>query len=114
MENKSENVNVENEKERNADDKNDNDDDDNDDSGEAVKGQATDVSKEELAVRIYNTITSTILPQLYKCVTKKVSLYRINCDGNLAAIGNVSLQHLREKTKEAKALGLKTAHVLYL
>lgn len=81
MENKSENVNVENEKERNADDKNDNDDDDNgnkeddnDDSGEAVKGPATDVSEEELAVRIYNTITSTILPQLHKCVTKKVSL----------------------------------------
>ena len=81
MENKSENVNVENEKEKDADDKTDSDDedsvskeDDNDDSGEAVKGQATDVSKEELAVRIYNTITSTILPQLHKCVTKKVSI----------------------------------------
>ena len=64
-----------------GDDKNDSDDDDddkgnkeedNDDNSEAVKGQATDDSKEELAVRIYNTISSTILPQLHKCVTKKV------------------------------------------
>ena len=80
VENKSENVDVENEKEKIANEKNDSDDDgdngnkeeDNDDNGEAVKGQATDDSKEELAVRIYNTISSTILPQLHKCVTKKV------------------------------------------
>lgn len=52
-------------------------DDDDDDSAEAdtvVKEEATDLTKEELALRIYNTITSTILPQLHKCVTKKASL----------------------------------------
>ena len=52
--------------------KEDNNDDDIDERNPAVNGN---VSKEELAVRIYNTITSTILPQLQKCVTKKVSLY---------------------------------------
>lgn len=56
------------------------DDDDKDDDVEGdeaeivVKEEVTDLSKEELALRIYNTITSTILPQLHKCVTKKVSL----------------------------------------
>lgn len=69
-----------------ADSKQDDDDEDRDDDKEidndgdndevemTIKGQATDVSKEELALRIYNTITSTILPQLHKCVTKKASL----------------------------------------
>ena len=54
----------------------DNDDDEDDervDDESVVKDEATDLSKEELALRIYNTITSTILPQLHKCVTKKVS-----------------------------------------
>lgn len=50
----------------------DGNDADIDETNPAVTGN---VSKEELAVRIYNTITSTILPQLQKCVTKKVSLY---------------------------------------
>ena len=67
----------EDEKQRARDDdadevKDDDNDDDIDETNPAVNGN---VSKEELAVRIYNTITSTILPQLQKCVTKKVSLY---------------------------------------
>ena len=65
-----------------ADDGGDNDaDDDKDDEGDergdeelaAKEEVSSDLSKEELALRIYNTITSTILPQLHKCVTKKVS-----------------------------------------
>lgn len=50
----------------------DNDDDERGED-ESVKDEVADLSKEELALRIYNTITSTILPQLHKCVTKKVS-----------------------------------------
>ena len=55
---------------------NDNDDDEDDERGDeelVAKEEVSDLSKEELALRIYNTITSTILPQLHKCVTKKVS-----------------------------------------
>ena len=62
------------------DDGGDNDDDDKDDEGDergdeelVAKEEVSDLSKEELALRIYNTITSSILPQLHKCVTKKVS-----------------------------------------
>lgn len=55
------------------DDKEDDNDDGDDEASTSLKGQASDMSKEELALRIYNTITSTILPQLHKCVTKKVS-----------------------------------------
>lgn len=53
---------------------NDNDDDEDDERGDeelVAKEEVSDLSKEELALRIYNTITSTILPQLHKCVTKK-------------------------------------------
>jgi len=53
------------------DDKEDDNDDGDDEASTSLKGQASDMSKEELALRIYNTITSTILPQLHKCVTKK-------------------------------------------
>ena len=56
------------------DNENDNGDDDNDEADAAGKREIEDISKEELALRIYNTITSNILPQLQKCVTKKVSL----------------------------------------
>ena len=71
------NTQKEDEKQHDRDDdtdeiKDDGNDDDIDENNTAVNGN---VSKEELAVRIYNTITSTILPQLHKCVTKKVSLY---------------------------------------
>lgn len=58
---------------------NDNDDDKDDEDDErgdeelVAKEEVSDLSKEELALRIYITITSTILPQLHKCVTKKVS-----------------------------------------
>ena len=48
-------------------------DDERDEAEAVVKEEVTDLSKEELALRIYNAITSTILPQLHKCVTKKVS-----------------------------------------
>lgn len=60
---------------RDADDDDDKGDEDDERGGEesVVKEEVTDLSKEELALRIYNTITSTILPQLHKCVTKKVS-----------------------------------------
>jgi len=60
----------------NGDDVDNDDDNEDDERGEdesVVKGEVADLSKEELALRIYNTITSTILPQLQKCVTKKVS-----------------------------------------
>lgn len=49
-------------------------DDKEDHSDEAGQAQATNASNEERSLRIYNTITSTILPQLHKCVTKKVCL----------------------------------------
>ena len=48
--------------------------DDDDERSEEETVVKEDLSKEELVLRIYNTITSTILPQLHKCVTKKVSL----------------------------------------
>ena len=51
-------------------------DDEGDDRGDeelVAKEEVSDLSQEELASRIYNTITSNILPQLHKCVTKKVS-----------------------------------------
>ena len=70
-----------NERSNEPDNKGDIDDDDDDDVDDerneeetVVKEEVTDLSKEELALRIYNTITSIILPQLQKCVTKKVSL----------------------------------------
>lgn len=71
------NTKNEDEKQHDRDDdvdevKEDDNDDDIDETNPAVNGN---VSKEELAERIYNTITSTILPQLHRCVTKKVSLY---------------------------------------
>ena len=71
------NTQKEDEKQHDPDDdadevKEDNNYNDIDETNPAVNGN---VSKEELAVRIYSTITSTILPQLQKCVTKKVSLY---------------------------------------
>ena len=53
-------------------------DDDERDEAETVVKEVTNLSKEELALRIYNTITSTILPQLHKCVTKKVRWYHNN------------------------------------
>ena len=55
------------------DDDKDDEDDERGDEGLVAKEEVSDLSKEELALRIYNTITSTILPQLHKCVTKKVS-----------------------------------------
>ena len=69
-----------NEPDSGGDDDDDDDDDDkhdeDDERGEeesVAKEEVSDLSKEELALRIYNTITSSILPQLHKCVTKKVS-----------------------------------------
>lgn len=56
------------------DDDKEGDGDERDEAETVGKEEVTNLSKEELALRIYNTITSTILPQLYKCVTKKVSL----------------------------------------
>lgn len=47
-------------------------DDDGGQAGDTGKDDTPDLNKEELALRIYNTITSSILPQLQKCVTKKV------------------------------------------
>lgn len=76
---------------------NDDDDDKDDDSGEAettVKEEAPDLSKEELALRIYNTITSNILPQLHKCVTKKVSLKKSLCFSKLLVV------YKEEETKQ--------------
>lgn len=46
-------------------------DDDGGEAGDTGKDDSPDLNKEELALRIYNTITSSILPQLQKCVTKK-------------------------------------------
>lgn len=57
----------------NGDDVDNDDDDERGEDESVVKDEVADLSKEELALRIYNTITSTILPQLHKCVTKKVS-----------------------------------------
>lgn len=65
-----------NEPDSGGDNDNDDDDDEDDVRGDeelVAKEEVSDLSKEELALRIYNTITSTILPQLHKCVTKKVS-----------------------------------------
>lgn len=65
-----------NEADSGGDNDNDDDDDEDDVRGDeelVAKEEVSDLSKEELALRIYNTITSTILPQLHKCVTKKVS-----------------------------------------
>lgn len=47
-------------------------DDDGGQAGDTGKDDTPDLNKDELALRIYNTITSSILPQLQKCVTKKV------------------------------------------
>ena len=57
-----------------SDDDNDKEgeDDDGGEAGDTGKDDTPDLNKEELALRIYNTITSSILPQLQKCVTKKV------------------------------------------
>ena len=46
-----------------------------DEEGEGIsKEEMKDVCKDDLALRIYSTIKTTILPQLHKCITKKVIL----------------------------------------
>ena len=53
---------------------NDDHEDDDDDNDNLAKGNTQDASNKDLPLRIYNTITTTILPQLRKYITKKVSL----------------------------------------
>ncbi|XP_068744813.1 small subunit processome component 20 homolog [Montipora capricornis] len=50
---------------------NDDHEDDDDDNDDLAKGNTTDASNKDLPLRIYNTITTTILPQLRKYITKK-------------------------------------------